>query len=205
MPIQVVCPRQPAQSRRATPPTTTRAAPPSPSRLQIPATRYRKKNSFLLLFVYIISLDVVTLLWPYNFKILKISFSCQVNTEANISLDLRQSLTPFFSLLGRSMIETLKVRLRSMLSSMTASPCSCSRSRSSVSCVQAWSRSYVEMYTIAHEWTIENFVELDEEATVVFKIGIEGNEELKFKLSLKPRYEQLIRILFFRNSILSFS
>ena len=34
----------------------------------------------------------------------------------------------------------------------------------------AWSRSYVEMYTIAHEWTIDNFIELDEEATVTFKV-----------------------------------
>ena len=59
------------------------------------------------------------------------------------------------------------------------------------SVIQAWSRSYVEMYTIAHEWTIENFVELDEEATIIFKIAIEGNEELKFKLSLKPRYDQV--------------
>ena len=35
---------------------------------------------------------------------------------------------------------------------------------------QAWSRSFVEMYTIAHEWTIENFIELDEEASVCFKV-----------------------------------
>ena len=26
------------------------------------------------------------------------------------------------------------------------------------------------MYTISHEWTIDNFTELDEEATVVFKV-----------------------------------
>ena len=37
---------------------------------------------------------------------------------------------------------------------------------------QAWSRSFVEMYTIAHEWTIENFIELDEEASVCFKVLI---------------------------------
>ena len=36
---------------------------------------------------------------------------------------------------------------------------------------QAWSRSFVEMYTIAHEWTIENFIELDEEASVCFKVS----------------------------------
>lgn len=93
---------------------------------------------------------------------------------------------------------------------------------------QAWSRSYVEMYSIAHEWTIENFIELDEEATVIFRVnassdpatviasGVSGinlssssngggvtaaaaagaaaatssgsEHDLKFKLSLKPRY-----------------
>ena len=37
---------------------------------------------------------------------------------------------------------------------------------------QAWSRSFVEMYTIAHEWTIENFIELDEEASVCFKVKL---------------------------------
>ncbi len=35
---------------------------------------------------------------------------------------------------------------------------------------QAWSRSFVEMYTITHEWTIDNFIELDEEAVVCFKV-----------------------------------
>ncbi len=39
-----------------------------------------------------------------------------------------------------------------------------------MSSVQAWSRSYVELYTISHEWTIDNFIELDEEATVQFKV-----------------------------------
>ena len=52
---------------------------------------------------------------------------------------------------------------------------------------KAWSRSYVEMYTISHEWTIDNFIELDEETQVQFKVTIEGNEELRFKLSIKPR------------------
>ncbi len=41
----------------------------------------------------------------------------------------------------------------------------------SSSVYQAWSRSYVELYTIAHEWTIDNFIELDEEATITFKVG----------------------------------
>ena len=35
----------------------------------------------------------------------------------------------------------------------------------------AWSRSYVEMYTVAHEWTIDNFIELDEESQVTFRVG----------------------------------
>ncbi len=29
----------------------------------------------------------------------------------------------------------------------------------------------MELYTIAHEWTIDNFIELDEEATITFKVG----------------------------------
>jgi hypothetical protein len=29
------------------------------------------------------------------------------------------------------------------------------------------------MYTIAHEWTIDNFIELDEEATVCFKVRVD--------------------------------
>ena len=35
----------------------------------------------------------------------------------------------------------------------------------------AWSRSFIEMYTITHEWIIENFIELDDEATVIFKVN----------------------------------
>ncbi len=54
---------------------------------------------------------------------------------------------------------------------------------------RAWSRSYVEMYTIQHEWTIDNFIELDEEAQVQFKVAVEDSQtELKFKLSIKPRH-----------------
>jgi hypothetical protein len=40
------------------------------------------------------------------------------------------------------------------------------------------------LFTIAHEWTINNFIELDEEAQVTFKVAIEGNEELR----LIPHY-----------------
>jgi hypothetical protein len=54
----------------------------------------------------------------------------------------------------------------------------------------AWSRSYVELYTIVHEWTIDNFIELDDEAAVTFKVAVDagngnGNENclIKFNLS----------------------
>ena len=51
----------------------------------------------------------------------------------------------------------------------------CNHNHHSTSSLQAWSRSFVEMYSITHEWTIDNFIELDEEATVIFRINaVEG-------------------------------
>lgn len=71
-------------------------------------------------------------------------------------------------------------------------PPSSASSASSTSSYHAWSRSFVDLYTITHEWNIENFIELDEEIQVVFRInGIdsgESTENLKFKMSMKPKY-----------------
>eukprot|EP00095_Tigriopus_kingsejongensis_P009255 snap_masked-scaffold922_size80897-processed-gene-0.3 protein:Tk09255 transcript:snap_masked-scaffold922_size80897-processed-gene-0.3-mRNA-1 annotation:"hypothetical protein LOTGIDRAFT_232540" len=48
------------------------------------------------------------------------------------------------------------------------------------------------MYSISHEWSIENFIELDEETTVVFRVNAidsgGSTEDLKFKMSVKPKY-----------------